>query len=233
MEPNEITTPEQYQIAKRVIARKCTTWAERSRLIAMVDKYKRVRSRASAKEKERIRLAELDARRALQDAQREIRNEKQRIARAKVDARKAQKNDFSYIGARYGRLTITSVRRDEITSFRHARAHCVCGNVKEYRLDNLRNGKTKSCGCLKALNPTDYIGSEYGELTITDMWSEKDGAERLRWNVEAQCHCGDRSTYRLDWLRYDEIKRCFTCSPSSLSRFTVPIDAEAITPCLS
>lgn len=52
------------------------------------------------------------------------------------------------IGKKYGRLTI--LKLDETKSGRHKYyiCECECGNKKSVRLDCLKSGNTKSCGCL-------------------------------------------------------------------------------------
>lgn len=52
-----------------------------------------------------------------------------------------------YVGKTYGRLTV--VRVTKIDGVWSAYCECACGNKKLIRLDNLRTGKVKSCGCLR------------------------------------------------------------------------------------
>jgi hypothetical protein len=56
-------------------------------------------------------------------------------------------------GNRFGRLVVlrevNSVRTPNGTLVRCVECECDCGVVKEFRLCQLRNGHTKSCGCLK------------------------------------------------------------------------------------
>ena len=40
----------------------------------------------------------------------------------------------------------------QMVRVRWARVLCVCGTVKEVRVYSLRDGSTKSCGCLRAEN---------------------------------------------------------------------------------
>lgn len=53
-------------------------------------------------------------------------------------------NIIDLIGQKYNQLTITSVSVID----RKVVALCDCGNIKEYRVYNILNGHTKSCGCL-------------------------------------------------------------------------------------
>ena len=56
------------------------------------------------------------------------------------------KYDESYIGKKFGRLTVIGVKDKCIRKFK---CRCDCGNVVFVRPIDLENGSTKSCGCLK------------------------------------------------------------------------------------
>lgn len=49
-----------------------------------------------------------------------------------------------FLGEKYGRLTVTDRYEDR------AKCLCDCGNEADVRMDKLRRGETKSCGCLAA-----------------------------------------------------------------------------------
>ena len=51
------------------------------------------------------------------------------------------------IGSRYGRLVV--LRRDKKQKRSYYVCQCDCGAKKSIRLDNLKNGKSTSCGCLR------------------------------------------------------------------------------------
>lgn len=52
------------------------------------------------------------------------------------------------VGERYGRLTVVELDHVE-KSRRYWRCQCDCGNTTVVREGNLKNGITKSCGCLR------------------------------------------------------------------------------------
>lgn len=52
------------------------------------------------------------------------------------------------VGSAYERLTVIS-RGESINNHAYWRCQCQCGNIVNVRGSDLRNGKTKSCGCLK------------------------------------------------------------------------------------
>ena len=55
------------------------------------------------------------------------------------------------VGTRFGRLTVKSVKRGRFkcgASYWLASCKCDCGKTKDVAVGNLKNGLTKSCGCL-------------------------------------------------------------------------------------
>ena len=69
------------------------------------------------------------------------------------------------VGDRFGRLVVLreleSVRSPNGSVSRMVECRCVCGEVRGFRLPLLRNGKTKSCGCL-ARELAAERGHKYG-----------------------------------------------------------------------
>lgn len=57
-------------------------------------------------------------------------------------------NRLQVVGQKYGRLTVTGEAPNSEDSRRSVHVQCECGEVKIVCLNNLRTGKTKSCGCL-------------------------------------------------------------------------------------
>lgn len=70
---------------------------------------------------------------------------------------------------------------------------CKCGMIKSVFGSSLKNGMSKSCGCLKSKtikeknkeNAESYIGKKYGLLTIKDIILKEKGYYYL-----CQCECG-------------------------------------------
>lgn len=52
------------------------------------------------------------------------------------------------IGEKFGRLTVLGDAPRTHKYLRRVFAKCDCGTIKDYQLGNLRNGITKSCGCI-------------------------------------------------------------------------------------
>ena len=70
------------------------------------------------------------------------------------------------------------------------RCKCDCGNEIEVIGQNLKNGNTKSCGCLRGKNLKerliDLTGQKFGKLTVLEQSFTKNG--RIYW--KCQCDCG-------------------------------------------
>lgn len=100
------------------------------------------------------------------------------------------------VGKRFGRLVVEcnaeSIRTPNGTMIRRVECRCDCGVVRVYRLPMLRNGKTKSCGCLsrdvKSARMTRHGLSTSPEYTIwvgmkrrcADLSNENYGGRGIR-----------------------------------------------------
>ena len=102
------------------------------------------------------------------------------------------------IGKTFNWLTIIEeVKKTQNDTKKYYKCKCICGNEKIVRLDNLKNGNTKSCGCLKKLNGytkniknsifNKYIGQTFGRLTVLKILPQKINQSYL---LECQCSCG-------------------------------------------
>lgn len=86
---------------------------------------------------------------------------------------------LNIIGERYGRLIVL----EEIERINHKerryRCQCDCGNIKDINQSVIRNGSTKSCGCLEIearhwKKPNEIIiYADYAEIILTNLkWEE-------------------------------------------------------------
>lgn len=93
-------------------------------------------------------------------------------------------------GDRYGRLFV--IKEVEPNGYlRRWLCQCDCGNQKIVAMNQLRTGKTRSCGCLNrkitsTKNSVDLTGQRFGKLTVVKRSSKKNG--RVVWLC--QCDCG-------------------------------------------
>lgn len=95
------------------------------------------------------------------------------------------KVDLICPGQKFGRWTVL----DEYTTMANGRkkwlCRCECGTERYVRTQSLRNGDSKSCGCLKPEKiKQDLAGKRYGKLTVL----EYDKAVS-KW--KCQCDCGN------------------------------------------
>lgn len=108
------------------------------------------------------------------------------------------------IGKKFGRLTVIELDKERNEKFREERnkglrssapvcyiCKCDCGNICSVKGFKLRNGHTKSCGCIaKVYDFTDksYIGKTYGGYTIIKYHSFNE--ETNKHYFLCKCMCG-------------------------------------------
>jgi hypothetical protein len=95
-------------------------------------------------------------------------------------------------GEVYGRLTVISDDGSRTNTGRVLwLCECSCGNKVHVQSQNLKNGRTKSCGCLndekKRERFKDLSGTETDNFKIIDRAYSKD--QRVWWNCICK-HCG-------------------------------------------
>jgi hypothetical protein len=82
---------------------------------------------------------------------------------------------------------------------------CDCGNTCNVAAHKLRNGHTKSCGCLRNKRPhEDLTGQKFNLLTVVSLHSVKNG--KVRWNCI--CECGNKTEARSNNLKSGSVKSC-------------------------
>lgn len=95
-------------------------------------------------------------------------------------------------GERYGMLTVVS-ETSRVGKHRRYICRCDCGNEVPVKVDSLRSGNTKSCGCLKSKTPPpkfkDLTGKRYGRLVVIERSYEKARNNHSFWLCK--CDCGN------------------------------------------
>lgn len=118
----------------------------------------------------------------------------------------------------YGRLTVLCRAKNNGTKVMwHCR--CECGKELDIHGTSLRNGNTKSCGCLqkdKAANSLiDLTGKQYGFLTVLkrDETKPKGHQQRVYWLCK--CECGSIISVAGNHLKSGHTKSCGCYNPQS------------------
>src|SRR5690625_1924022 len=106
-------------------------------------------------------------------------------------------------GQRYGQLTVIKEVDRNANNHRQWFCKCDCGNVKIIRMNNLRDGTTKSCGCLGP-ERMDLTGDRYGRLTVIKEVNERIGGRCFL----CRCECGNESEIYMNALRSGATKSC-------------------------
>lgn len=113
-------------------------------------------------------------------------------------------------GQRFGRLEV--IRLDPDKKINHKAywiCKCDCGKEVSVRGQDLRQGKTKSCGCYmkecSSINTTpDMTGQKFHKLTVI----KRIGSEKKRSLWECQCECGKTTYATRDSLISGNVKSC-------------------------
>lgn len=106
---------------------------------------------------------------------------------------------------------LTALYRTRIDKNGHAywMCQCDCGNQKEIAASNLKQGYTKSCGCLHSVTTSqnitkDLTGQKFGKLTVISRVS-KVGEGKIKWLCK--CDCGTETI-----VDGSNLKNGHTCS---------------------
>jgi hypothetical protein len=119
-------------------------------------------------------------------------------------------------GRRFGRLTIPL---DAIPEFRHRHLYwpcvCDCGVKRVIRDEVLRDGRAKSCGCLRSdpsmrqamkIRLHNLCGRHFGRLTIPTNAVPEFRHRHLYW--PCVCDCGVETIVKGDFLRSGKTVSC-------------------------
>ena len=93
-------------------------------------------------------------------------------------------------GLKIGRLSVLKLSHISKSGKAHWTCKCDCGNIKNISGDKLRDGRTKSCGCLQMEMRANGLHKTHG-LTNTRLYTEWLNMRR-RCNDEKNKHYGAR-----------------------------------------
>ena len=100
---------------------------------------------------------------------------------------------------------------------------CSCGNIKEILGQSLKNGRTKSCGCIgyknltigRGLNFNDLTGKQFGKLTAIRRIEDKVLNDRNHTQWECVCKCGNKVKVLSCNLVTNNSQSCGRCGNNS------------------
>lgn len=117
-------------------------------------------------------------------------------------------------GQKFGRLTVIKKCDYKINKGLVWLCQCECGNTKEVASKSLRDGKCRSCGCLKQEsdrspkgNVKDELGNKYGHLTVIARAGSNNGGQAL-WECECDCPAHTHIIVTGDNLRRGHTQSC-------------------------
>jgi hypothetical protein len=103
------------------------------------------------------------------------------------------------IGQRFGRWTVLKLDKSKPRNYI---CRCDCGTIKSVFSGTLKNGQSKSCGCLKIENTQkkkeedakSHIGEKYGLLTVDNCFIKKTNDGYKNYYYNCTCDCGSKIT---------------------------------------
>ena len=111
-------------------------------------------------------------------------------------------NRIDETGNKYGEWTILEYippeKREKPKSNLNYLAQCSCGNIRPVRSSDLKNGKSKSCGCLKNKKWDIEIGKVYGEVTVLYQLKNRHGNYIQKYHCK--CSCGNEVDWPADYI---------------------------------
>lgn len=97
----------------------------------------------------------------------------------------AQARVIDLVGQRFGKLVVVE-RADTIDRQLYWWCQCDCGKIIRVCGNNLKQGKTKTCGCTPSKKPNDLTNQRFGKLTALELFYKND---RVYWHCK--CDCGN------------------------------------------
>lgn len=107
-------------------------------------------------------------------------------------------------GKRFGKLVAISDTGKSSAAGRIWFCQCDCGGTIEAPSGQLVKGFRKSCGCLSKPHLKEYVGRQFGELTVIRYSGKKKGSHI--WHC--RCSCGKELDVRQSNLQSGHTKSC-------------------------
>lgn len=112
------------------------------------------------------------------------------------------------IGKTFGELTALSYVGKKDGRKKHYLCRCSCGQEKTFRINNLKNGHTKSCGCLRnraSVKRIDLSGQRFGSLVAVKFLRSNDKGTTI-WLCK--CDCGNEIEVSYNNLKSGNTQSC-------------------------
>lgn len=114
----------------------------------------------------------------------------------------AQARVINLIGQRFGKLTVIE-RADTINRQLYWWCQCDCGKIIRVCGNSLKQGKTKTCGCVPSKKPNDLTNQRFGKLTALELFYKNN---KVYWHC--QCDCGKFTDVSAAHLSGGKIQSC-------------------------
>lgn len=112
-------------------------------------------------------------------------------------------------GTEFGLLKVLreveSLFHNNIT-YRRFELECECGSVVVKKLRDLRNGDTKTCGCVSLGRATDLTGQRFGKLVALEATRKRNSNNSVVW--KCSCDCGNEIFMGADRLMHGGKEDC-------------------------
>lgn len=109
-------------------------------------------------------------------------------------------------GKVFGKLTAVECLGANEQGYVVWRCTCECGGETVTRTASLKNGTTKSCGCIISNPREDLTGQVFGKLTVIEYAGLDDIKKHTMW--KCKCECGNETITRKTRLKSGDTKSC-------------------------
>lgn len=107
-------------------------------------------------------------------------------------------------GQRFGRWVVIEKIPRYLSERTRWKCTCDCGTTAEVLGQNLRNGSSKSCGCLCVLPEEKYLGKTFNRLTVINRAED----QNLCAMMNCVCTCGNYTKVAYSNLVSGSVKSC-------------------------
>lgn len=126
-----------------------------------------------------------------------------------------KKHDLT--GQRFGKLTVVRATDERRNGKVVWECRCDCGNTKLVSGGSLRDGSTRSCGCLHKSGPDEELsGQRFGRLFVIRHLDERKHGH-IVW--ECRCDCGNVTYVTTGNLKSGGTQSCGCLNRESISSF--------------